>query len=161
VLLKTGGTSLGANLDVVVVAGGRVGLSVSFDTKTLELGAAVSGGPRLGLAAGAAFTAELSESSNVPAENAVSSTATVDIEASLGPVSFSQDVVSEADGQVRVLNSPTSAANSNIDSVKVKPAVKVGFTGGVEFEGKATTSVVKDSVDAVKKLFDSEDLQVE
>ena len=144
--------SIGVSAEIAVIGGAKVSLKTSFDTETLELSVTVSGGPRMGLAAGVVYEGGISESSSSPARNGTSSDVKVNAEASAVIVSVSKDVMSQnADGSITP--SGGEEASIGVDAVKIKPSVKVGATVGVEFSGIATTSIVKDTVDAIKDVF--------
>src|SRR5690606_25184298 len=103
--------SLGLEVQVVVVAGAKISVGVYIDTKTLEAGATISGGPRLGLQAGASVAVGISESSNSPAQTGLKSTATVDASVSAG-VGYAKEIIAE-DGSINGL------ANGNSGSASV------------------------------------------
>jgi RHS repeat-associated protein len=130
--------SLGVEAQVVVVAGAKVGVGIYVDTKTLESGATISGGPRIGLEAGASLSVGLSESSDTPAETGTKSTATVDASVSAG-VGYAKEILAE-NGSIN----DAASGNSTNASVDIgKAGLNAGASVGVNFTGTASTDALK------------------
>ena len=148
--------SFGVSGDLVVFAGVRLSVEVSFDSETMETSVSLSGGPRLGLAAGFVAFGKVAESSDAAASNSISSTARVNADASAGPLTASKDLIAQdGQGRVNMLGGNSIAGTETMGSPNVKNiSLKVGLTVGVEFEGTANSTFVRDVVDSINGMLD-------
>lgn len=140
--------SLGIEAQVVIYAGAKVAVGIYVDTKTLEVGATIAGGGRVGYEAGASVTVGLSESSSSPAETGLKSSATVDGSASfVGGYSYAKEFHSE-DGSVNdIFSGNSGGASTNVGKLGLSAGGSVGAT----FTGTASTDIVKKADDTLNK----------
>ena len=137
--------SIGLSGEAMLIAGVRVGISVSFDTETLEISGSVNAGPRVGL--GLAVKPSFSiEQSGTEAVNETTTEITVNADAGVGPLSIGKDLVSEKtiDGVHQ-----TQASFS-------EPEAKGGASAsvGVDFKIEQKSTIIKDTVDKIKEVFE-------
>ncbi|WP_196138969.1 RHS repeat domain-containing protein [Aliikangiella sp. G2MR2-5] len=145
--------SLGINGELVAVAGLKVGVSVSFDTETLELGFAAGGGPRLGAGLGIGVSGAIEKSGTSPAKNDVFSSTKVTAEGNFGPVSISKTLVSsDGAGKVSGLADGTTSIGVSEAVVEIKPQLKIGGSIGIESTVNVTSSIVPDTIEAVSNI---------
>jgi len=152
----SGEVKLEGGLDITLAfyAGGKVGLSFSIDTKTLEIGGSVTAGPRLGLEAAVALTGSVSESGTT-ARNNVSMDISANASASLGPVDATVEAVSGHidDGNTTLNKNEVGVSASKGVDVGLKPKLGLGISAGVDIKANATTSILADTVSTAKEVF--------
>ncbi|MDV6314914.1 RHS repeat-associated core domain-containing protein [Idiomarina sp. HP20-50] len=137
--------SLGLTGEAMLFAGARVGFSVSFDTETLEVGAAYTAGPRLGIGVGVKPSLTVEQSGEIAQDSSKSEIA-VTADVTVGAISYGGEVMSE-----NTLNGDVKN-QASFD----EPNGKVGLAAsvGVEFKGEVTSDAVKQAVDKIKKTFE-------
>ena len=136
---------VGLTGEAMLFAGARVGFSVSFDTETLEVGAAYTAGPRLGIGVGVKPSLTVEQSGEI-AQDSFKSEIAVTADVTVGAISYGGEVMSE-----NILNGDVKS-QASFD----EPKGKVGLAAsvGVEFKGEVTSDAVKQAVDKIKKTFE-------
>ena len=136
---------VGLTGEAMLFAGARVGFSVSFDTETLEVGAAYTAGPRLGIGVGVKPSLTVEQSGEIAQDSSKSEIA-VTADVTVGAISYGGEVMSE-----NILNGDVKS-QASFD----EPKGKVGLAAsvGVEFKGEVTSDAVKQAVDKIKKTFE-------
>jgi uncharacterized protein RhaS with RHS repeats len=145
--------SIGVTAEAMLIAGVRISLSASIDTDNLEIGAAVSAGPRLGLGVGIGGAYDVTQSETGAAKTETKDGGvSVTADGQIGPLSLGGEIMSDAtlSGQ----NSTTAGTSDGNDKTSNLKG-KLGIAGsiGVEFKGEATSSALADTVAEVKSWF--------
>jgi RHS repeat-associated protein len=136
-------------VEAFFAVGGRIGIGVSFDTQSLEVG--VRGTAALGVGVGGGIGISGSREASRSTEASASTTASKALVASInaGPVSVSKsDPVGEKAPSGK---SGDIKASGNVDvTPKVLPQVKLGFNVAVEKTVTKTSPIVSDGVKSLK-----------
>ena len=158
----TGEVKLELKLEAQLVIGVGAKLSIGgyVDTETLEAGATISGGPRVGLEGGVNVAASVSESSASPAISGLDSSASVDGSISVGIIGVGKEIHS-SDGSLNSLdNGFSGSANASLKNINVgKAGLSVGASVGVTYTGKASTDALKVGANTLDKAASATALQ--
>ncbi len=143
--------SIGVGIEAIVIAGVKVGFSVSFDTENYELGAGFAAGPRLGAGLGVSASVGATQSGEGPAQNDVSSDVAVTFDAGAGTLGFSTDIISEKN----LLGEFGTTVSTSDGDAPAKGKLGLTASVGVEFRGQVTSSAAADAIGAVAEAWDS------
>lgn len=145
--------TIGLEGEVTYIFGGKVGASLSFDTGNLELGARAWVAGTAGLSAGVSVPVSVSRGEVGPAENAVDVKSTVNADISGFLVSTGVELAEFKDGEI--IPSSLLDGSASFDGaggtgeIKLKPALKLGISTGLQVEVEKTSSIIADAVDGV------------
>ncbi len=144
-----GELSLGVEAEATVVLGGKIGIEVTFDTKTLSNGGSISIGPTVGANVGVGGSAS-SQASSTTSVSRTRVDANVSGQALFLGVSKRIATTEGSGTRLRAVGDATrlSAAKSG-ESVRGK--LGIGASASLQFTAQGKTSIIKDTVQAASQ----------
>lgn len=158
---------LGLNADAYPGAGVSLGLSLTFDTQSWEVGAKGQFAMGVGVAAGVGLVGSVSPSSGEPARSGTTTATDWVSSINAGPAGASYTVPVSENGKPVPRNPSTVSASVSkdvklpkLDVGLLKPQLKGGGSTAVQFSGGVKTNAVSKAVEAVKNAVNSVATQV-